>query len=268
MSRKELLPLIEHLNVAIEGSGPDLVLVHGYTTTSEFWAQEAHRLSEKFRVVRFDLLGHGKSPAPLDAEYTIEAFASDVETLIGELHLENPVLAGLSMGGAIALQVALANPGLVSKLVLVSTTAAGVGPDVQAETVLRKISDVGVQEASSEVIRKSFGSTAPPELVSWAEQQVSQTPEHVAREAIQALGTFNVEDRLSSLRVDTLIVVGSEDIITPPECSQRLHDGILGSKLGMLPGIGHFPMLEDPDLFHEVLATFVEDRPGRGGANL
>src|SRR3977135_2482724 len=114
--------------VRISGQGFPLVFVHGFTTTSEFWKEQAEEFSKAYRVIRINLPGHGASPAPPSRGYCLEDFVEDVTRVFRELSIEKAVLIGLSMGGIVAQKFALKHSHLVKALVLVDTTSHGIGP--------------------------------------------------------------------------------------------------------------------------------------------
>lgn len=245
------------LYVDRRGRGPAVIFVHGYTTTSQFWRHQSCAVATDHHAVSVDLRGHGRSSKPVDAAYTIDAFAHDLHDLMGKLGVDEAVLVGLSMGGAIVLRAALEFPDRVRGLVLADTTAHGVGEAVEAVNVLARIRQIGVQAASAEIIEASFAPTAPRDLVDWAKREVSVTPRHVAEEAIVSLGDFDVEARLGEIGCPTLVVVGGEDRITPPALAEVLCNGIADARLVAVPHAAHFPMLEQPVAVTNALRRFL-----------
>ena len=255
--------------VQVSGEGAPLVFVHGFTTTAEFWREQVEAFSTRHQLVRINLPGHGRSPRPEGRKYTIEAFVEDVLKVYRALDIESAVLVGLSMGGTVAQNFALAHPERVRALVLVGATPHGLGADVNVDNVLKAIDELGVVAASQRVIERSFGSAASPDLIEFAKNEVAQTPAFVAREAIASLNASDSRERLASIRVPTLVAVGNEDIITPPSESQALARGIPNSWLNIIPKAGHFPMLEQPIAFNQALSAFLLEQriqPPRVGA--
>jgi 3-oxoadipate enol-lactonase len=246
------------MKVRISGAGFPLLLVHGFTTTSEFWKEQVEEFSSSYKVIRPNLPGHGISPSRAARAYTVDAFVDDLELLTRYFSLARVALVGLSMGGIVAQLFALKYPELLQALVLVDTTAHGVGQDVQTENVLAAIERLGVARASQDVVERSFGSGASQSLVDWAKREVIQTPDFVARAAIVSLGRSDTRAHLHRISTPTLVIVGKEDVITPPAESLVLHDGIPNSMLTVIEEAGHFPMLERPREFNRVLRTFLD----------
>ncbi|MBY3192926.1 MULTISPECIES: alpha/beta fold hydrolase [Rhizobium] len=245
--------------VHVSGAGLPLVFVHGFTTTAQFWREQIEAFSSRYRVIRIDLPGHGVSPRPEGRSYTIAAFANDILAVYRALEIDEAILVGLSMGGTVAQTFTLSHPERVLALVLVGATPHGLGADVNVDNVLKAIDDLGVVQASQNVIERSFGRTAGRDLVEFARQEVAQTPAFVAREAIASLNASDSRANLHDIGVPTLVVVGTEDIITPPGESVVLAEGIPESRLEVIADAGHFPMLEQPQVFNHVLESFLKD---------
>lgn len=248
--------------VRVSGNGYPVVFVHGFTTTAEFWREQVEPFSAAYRVIRINLPGHGVAPRPDSRVYTIDAFVNDVAAVFDALALDQAFLVGLSMGGTIAQNFALRFPHRVRALTLVGATPHGLGPDVNVDNVLKAIEAVGIVKASQNVIDRSFGSQASPELLAFARNEVAQTPEFVARQAIVSLNASDSRASLARLTMPTLVVVGNEDIITPPEQSEALAAGIPHSTLAIVAGAGHFPMLEQPAQFNRLLGDFLARSAG------
>lgn len=243
--------------VQVSGGGSPLIFVHGFTTTAEFWREQIAAFSARYQVIRINLPGHGVSPRPAERAYSIPAFVDDILEVYRAFEINDAVLVGLSMGGTVAQHFTLAHPLMVRALVLVGATPHGLGDDVSVDNVLQAIDDLGVVQASQNVIERSFGSAARRELVEFAKSEVAQTPAFVAREAIASLNASDSRALLSRIDVPTLVVVGDEDIITPPGESVILAEGIAGSRLEIIPAAGHFPMLEQPEVFNRILTDFL-----------
>lgn len=240
------------------GHGPALVFCHGFTTTAAFWREQMQPFAHTHRVVALNLPGHGRAPRPRQRPYTIDAFVADLEGVFDALALDGAVLVGLSMGGTIAQRFALKNPQRLSRLCLVGATPHGLGPDVQAQQVVRAIAELGVERASQAVIDRSFWPGAAPGLLDFARAEVAQTPDYVALEAIASLNAADSRHELALLALPTLVVCGSEDRITPPAQSRLLAEGIAGARLMLIDRAAHFPMLEQPVAFNAALREFLQ----------
>ena len=244
--------------VRIAGQGFPLVFVHGFTTTSEFWREQVEEFSKQYRVIRINLPGHGASPAPTSRNYCIEDFVEDVNRAFRELSIGKAVLIGLSMGGFVAQKFALKYRQLLKALVLVDTTSHGIGPDATDDAFLANVDELGLKKAVQDLSDISFSASASPALLEWARREVIQTPEFVARAAIRSLNEADTRGSLSQIKVPTLVIAGEEDRVTPPQESEMLAEGISESTLSLIPGAGHFSMLEDPVAFNRILRRFLD----------
>jgi 3-oxoadipate enol-lactonase len=266
-SPSEKLPHTETVEIGdmvvqVSGAGTPLVFVHGFTTTAEFWREQTSAFSSRYNVIRINLPGHGISPHPKGRSYTISSFVEDVLQVYRALDIGTSVFVGLSMGGTVAQNFALSHPELVGALVLVGATPHGLGSDRDSDYVLQAIDDLGVIVASQRVIERSFGSAAAADLVAFARDEVAQTPAFVAREAIVSFGESDTRGRLREIKAPTLVIVGDEDNITPPRESRILAQGIPHARLEVVPGAAHFPMLEQPEIFNQLLRDFLEEQEG------
>ena len=106
-----------------------------------------------------------------------------------------------------------------------------------------------------------FRSSASPALLEWTGREVIQTPEFVARAAIRSLNDADTRGSLPQIKMPTLVIAGEEDRVRPPEESEILAKGISDSTLSLIPGAGHFSMLENPVAFNRVLKTFLDGLP-------
>lgn len=248
------------LSVSLYGSGPAVVFIHGYTTTSGFWSYQVEALSDLFKVLVFDLPGHGDSPVAEGMAHSIENFSGVVKDVLDIHNIDKAIVVGLSMGGCIAQQFYFDNPERVVALGLVGTTARSFGPAVGADKVISRIQEIGVANASREVIEKSFSHKTSESIVQWAKEEVSKTPRKVAEEAVRSLYSFDSSSLLGKINVPTFIAVGEEDEISPPSESEYLHEKIQGSEISIIKDAAHFPQLERPEEFNQCLKNFLMRR--------
>jgi 3-oxoadipate enol-lactonase len=244
------------------GSGPAIVLVHGYPFNRTMWDEQVALLRDKYRVVRLDLRGHGQSESS-KGPATMNLMAQDMASLLDQLNISRAVLVGLSMGGYVTLAFYGLFPTRVEKLVLADTRA-------QADTEEGK--KVRAEQAQK-ILAEGMGGIADmmlPKLL--APETVSKRPEVVKRVrammlqtkpegAASALGGMAVREdqteRLSEIKVPTLILVGREDAITPVADSEKMHAAIAGSRFLVIENAGHVSNIEQPEQFNRVLSDFL-----------
>ena len=240
---------------------PAVLLLHGLGADSTSWGYQVPLLSEfGLRPIVPDLPGFGKSIAGYK-HWTISKVASDVAMMLRKLTEEPVIAVGISMGGTVALQLALDFPRLVNKLVLISTFARlrpkrfdemGFllgrfviahmrGKEYQAGLVARRM----FPRPEQEYLRK--------ELI----QQILQSNEHVYRQAMQSLALFDVHTRLDEIRMPTLVISGENNSTVPIANQIELANGIQGAKHVVIPDAGHALIVDQVARFNSELLGFI-----------
>ena len=257
------------------GEGPVLVLIHGITSSSASWEPVLPALAEHFTILAPDLLGHGQSDKPA-GDYSLGSHACLVRDLMLTLGHERATIAGHSLGGGIAMQVAYQFPELVNRLVLVAS--GGLGREVSAflravtlpgsELVLPLIASRPVLDAGAAISRAlgRVGLQAGSDLAeiargiaSLAEVGARRAFVHTARAVIDTGGQrIDARDRLYLAEaIPSLIVWGGIDPIIPAGHGRRAHELMPGNRLELFDHAGHFPHLDEPLRFVRVLRDFV-----------
>lgn len=230
----------------------DLVFIHGAGGNRAVWTYQSRRFSQHHRVVAVDLPGHGLSKERPRA--TLAEYADYVRSVISTRFLSSPIVVGHSLGGAIALRMALDTPTEVGGLVLVGTGARlRVLPDFFA--ALREDSD----KALSLIGRYAFSPQTPKELVAKALGEMKKRGPDLLIGDFAAGDGFDVTAEINRINAPTLVIVGRDDRLTPAEYSDYLSKHIPGAQLRVIDGAGHMVMLEQPDVFNSVLEAFVEN---------
>ncbi len=257
------------------GEGEAILLIHGLAGSSRTWDDVIPTLAEHYDVIAPDLLGHGESAKPL-GDYSLGAFASGIRDLLSMLDVPTVTVVGHSFGGGIAMQLAYQHPHLVDRIVLVGS--GGLGREVS--WLLRILTLPGaeylmpiwfprpiVERATGvgrELGRRNIRSPRLAEM--WrAYSSLAGAPNRTAfvrtmRGIIEPGGQMvNALDRLYlAAHLPTLIVWGDHDGIIPVEHAYAAHKAIEGSQLEILEGAGHFPHVESPDVFNDVLIDFMQ----------
>lgn len=227
-----------------------LLLVHGAAGSHLSWRRQFDELSERFRIIAVDLPGHGLSEGA--GEATISRYREFVAGLMDSLELEDVVLGGHSMGGAVALEIALENPGRLGGLVLVGTGARlRVLPAIFS--MLREDYEVVVRGMA----RFVFGSDASEELVEEEKQLMANCAPEVILKDFTACDSFDVMEQVGQIKLPSLIVCGENDALTPLKYSEFLHDKIEESELVLFEQCGHMPMLEKSEEFNARVSSFL-----------
>jgi pimeloyl-ACP methyl ester carboxylesterase len=258
------------------GEGPAIVLVHGVTSRSGVWLEFMQDLVDAgYSVIAPDLFGHGASAKP-KGDYSLGAYASGVRDLLGLLGFESATVVGHSLGGGIAMQLAYQFPEYCERLVLISS--GGLGREVSP--LLRAATLPGAELVMPLIVRDwavragtavsgflgRFGLHPRPDLLeagggyaSLVDSDAQLAFLHTLRAVIDAGGQkVSAMDRLYlAERLPTLIIWGERDPIIPVEHGRRAHEAIPHSRMVEIPGAGHWPQLDHPQLVCDELTDFI-----------
>jgi pimeloyl-ACP methyl ester carboxylesterase len=240
---------------AYQADDPDrwpLVLIHGAGGEHLSWPSQLRRLSG-YRVYTPDLPGHGKSKG--HGRQGIPSYGESVVTWIHGLELPKVFLAGHSMGGGIALWLAIHHPELVRGLVLIST---GARLPVNLSLIEELATQVGFPTAVDKITSWSFSSRVEPAVVENVRKHMLDTRPSVMVGDFRACDRFDLSNRLGEVKVPTLVLVGDEDKMTPERFAEGLAEGIPGAELSVISGAGHMLPLEQPDEVARAVRGFME----------
>lgn len=236
---------------------PPLVLVHGAGGNLYHWPPALRRLPG-YDVYALDLPGHGKSEGP--GRDSIQGYVEVVRDWAQALDLPPFVLAGHSMGGAIAQTFALQYPHMLRGIVLVATGARlRVHPDI-----LQGIQE-DMERVGSLLVDWAYGQRATPDLKRQFLQQFTSVPQDVMYGDWAACDVFDVRDRLSDIQVPALVIAGSMDKMTPEKYGRFMAERIPQADLAVIEGGGHMLMQEQPLLVTQTIRGFLDRlRDGKG----
>ena len=256
------------------GAGPPLLFIHAFPVGRGMWEPQVEFFARHFRVITYDCRGFGRSEAPTaPTAYSQALSVEDAEGLLAHVGAVPAAVCGLSMGGAIALNLALAHPASVRALVLCDTGAGSEDPGTfrarcveYAETARRGMDGFFETMMLWPVFADFMKGQRETQLL--REMVLGQTPHGIGLTALYTLAprppVFELRERLEALEVPTLVVYGERDEACVPS-SQFLAKTIPSSRLWMVPGASHFPNLDDPTGFNETVLRFLRaagaDRP-------
>ncbi|MEV5430473.1 3-oxoadipate enol-lactonase [Streptomyces sp. NPDC052701] len=251
------------LNHRAEGPGtaPPLLLGPSLGTSYALWDQVAPELSATHRVIRWDLPGHGGSAAGLIGPgATVGDLAALVLALADALGVERFAYAGVSLGGAVGLHLAVHHPERLSSLAVICSSAhfGGAGPWRERAALVRREGLAGL--ARSADTRWFTPGFTVPGLV--ADHRAADPDAYAA--CCDALAAFDLRDRLAEIAVPTLLVAGREDPATPPAHLRQIADAVPGAALVEIPGASHLAPAQCPEVVLAALRTHFEGPAGRG----
>lgn len=254
---------VDGLRVAYEraGTGPPLVLLHGYVGDGPtLWRRQLEGLCDDFTVVAWDAPGAGGSSDPPES-FGMAGYADCLAGFIRRLGLERPHVAGLSFGGALALELYRRHPAVPRTLILASAYAGWAGSlpaDVAGQRLRQALVLAGLspEEFAGTLLPTMFSPTTPPEVVEAF--RANMLGFHPA--GVRAMARASAEDLrgvLPHVRVPTLLVYGDQDVRAPLTVAQDLHAAITGSTLVVLPDAGHVCNTEVPEAFNRAVRSFL-----------
>lgn len=228
-----------------------VLLLHGAGGTHQHWLYQVRDLPHSASLA-LDLPGHGRSEGP--GRDTIAAYGDWLVGFLDAANLAQAVLVGHSMGGAIALDVALRYPKRVAGLGLIATGARLPVAPALLDSIQQD------PAASVEMIGAwAFGPEAPAEMVRLGKRQIGATPVDVLLRDFRACDAFDVRERLAHLNRPTLVVCGTQDRMTPVKYSVYLRDQIAGARLQLVDGAGHMIQIERPEAVARALGAFLTE---------
>jgi pimeloyl-ACP methyl ester carboxylesterase len=237
------------LYYAQAGQGqPALLFVHGAGGDHTIWGEQLRELAPNFSVAALDLNGHGRSPAREGEGF--QTYTEDVLAVLEALAMPT-VVVGHSMGGAIALMVALQRPKNLVGLGLVGT-----GAKLRVHPQILELCQTDFERAIDFIVQWAFAEQSPPELRERARAQMRRTGADALFRDFSSCNTFDVMARLSEIALPTLILCGRDDKLTPVKYSEYLQQNIPTAQLKIIEGAGHMVMLEQPRAVTTALREF------------
>jgi non-heme chloroperoxidase len=248
------------------GSGPPVVLLHGWALSHEVWDRSVYSLvTQGFRAIAVDLRGHGRSSQPFTG-YDVQRLGADVVALIEGLGLERVTLVGWSLGGLTAFRVAAVRPDLVAKLVLVCSNgvAASRQPglpfgaaaaDVEEAVLAAELTDRVASRESQ--IRSAVQKGMPESTVQWLLSLTMRVPSWAGRGCLHTLLNTDQVDDAATLEPPLVQIVGEFDPILSKRAAAWLIDRVPVARQLHVEGSGHFPMFENAERFNTALMDAV-----------
>jgi len=237
-----------------DAGAPFLVLPCSLGTSRELWDPE--RYARHFRVLRYELRGHGESDTP-PGPYTVEQLAGDALDLLDELGVERASWIGLSLGGMVAMWIAACAPERVDRLVLACTSARVPSPQVYAERA-GVVRAQGVEPVADAVVARWFTPAASDELRARFRAILVATPSEGYAGCCEAVADWDFGERLGDIVAPTLVVAGAEDESTPAAHTDLLVQRIPGARGTVLEGAAHLANLEQPAAFADAALAHLE----------
>jgi pimeloyl-ACP methyl ester carboxylesterase len=250
-------------------AAPTIVFGHGLLFSGWMFQAQVAALRADYRCVAIDWRGHGDTPASPDG-YDMDSLTADVVALIDMLGVAPVHYVGLSMGGFVGLRLAARHGELLRSLTLLDTSADAESPDHvgqyrQLAAIYRLVGMIG--PVRSKVLPLMFGPefrTAPenqPVLDEWTARLRRGSRAGIRKAVLGVANRPSVHDELVKISVPTLMIVGLDDMATPPDQAERIAAGIAGARLEKLAACGHSSAVERPDEVNSLLRDFLAAAP-------
>lgn len=243
------------------GSGPPLVLLHGWPLDSRQWRRQLEGLSDGFRVVAWDAPGAGRSSDP-PGTFRLADWADCLAEFIEALDLAPANVAGLSFGGGLALELFHQHPEAVRSLILMSAYA-GWGGSLPAEQVRQRLeltrrnSMLPPEQWAPALIDTLLAEGARPELADELATMLADLHPEATRTALEAFAEADLSDMLPAVDVPTLLLYGELDVRSPRVVWEAIHRAIAGSRLVLIPDVGHMVDMQAAERCNEEIRAFL-----------
>jgi 3-oxoadipate enol-lactonase len=239
---------------------PWLVLSNSLAADHSMWDPQVPLLTARYRVLRYDTRGHGRSAAP-EGLYSFAMLVDDVVRIMDHHGIGRAAFMGLSLGGMTGLGLAIEHGGRLDKLVCCDARADAPEPYVKAWderlAVVEREGLPGILQGTVERWLVPSFRAAHPEVVAKVERMILATPPAGYRGCAEALKRLDYLKDLPRIAVPTLFVVGAEDLGAPPEVMRRMAEAVPGAKLAVIPDAAHLPNLDNTPAFNEAIAGFL-----------
>lgn len=245
----------------VAGSGPVVVLLHGFTLDTRMWDDQFLALAQQFQVIRYDLRGFGRSDAPTTESYS---HIEDLKALLDRLEIKRAVLVGLSKGGAVALDFALTYPGRVRALVLIDTVLGGFPWSAEGSArdalVWQRAQEGGIPAAKESWLTHPIFAPAlrQPAVAARLRQILDDySGWHFVNPNPERSLDPPAAQRLAELRLPVLALVGELDVADFRAITELMAREAPSARQVIVPGAGHMANMEAPDLVLQLIADFL-----------
>lgn len=254
-----MTPVEVHHVVTGPADGPALVLSNSLGSTLEMWDRQAPVLAERFRLIRYDARGHGRSPVP-PGPYSIDDVGQDLVALLDRLGIERAHVAGVSLGGMTAMWMGIHAPERIDRLVLCCTSAKLGPPEGWAERAATvrahgtgAVAPPGVARWLTEPYR-----AAHPEVAAELQTMIAATPAEGYASACAIIERMDLEPRLGEIRAPTLVIAAAQDPSTPPEHGERIAAAIPAARYELVQDAAHLAVIERPEAVTPLIIEHLE----------
>jgi 3-oxoadipate enol-lactonase len=254
-----------HHEINGEPGAPPVLLLDSLGSTLAMWERQVPTLAERFLVVRCDTRGHGESPVP-PGPYVIDDLVDDATALLENLGIERAHVAGLSLGGMIAMRLAARNPERVDCLALLCTSAQLGPPETWAERA-QTVRAKGTGAVADTVVARWLTKArreADPQTAAYLREMIASTPSDGYAACCDLIRELDLREDLPAITAPTLVVAGADDPSTPPVHLQKIAAAISGARLVELADCAHLAAIDQADAVTSLLVEHFSDAAHSG----
>ena len=245
------------IDYQVTGQGRAVLMSHGYSATRHMWDGQHAKLGDRYRMISWDMRGHGATDSPSDpARYSHALTVADMKALLDHLGIRRAVIGGLSLGGTMSLEFWVAHPEMVEALILCDT-----GPGYRNAEARAKWNERAMTRATELEARglEALGGRSREMREAMSHHRSAQGLAHAAR-GMLAQQDSRVIDALGSITVPTIVIVGDKDEPFVAPC-EYMAKKIPGARLEVIKNAGHSSNLDQPDAFNRVFVEFLDSLP-------
>jgi 3-oxoadipate enol-lactonase / 4-carboxymuconolactone decarboxylase len=246
-----------HYELEGEDGPPVVMFANSLGTTLEMWDDQMPALRGRFRALRFDMRGHGRSPAP-PGPYTVDELADDALALLDHLGIARVIFCGLSLGGAVGMAIARRAPERLDRLVL-CCTALEFGPAEQWHERAATARSQGMAAIAPGGMERWFTPDADPELVARFDAMLRAQPVDGYAACCEAIAALDLRGSLTDVDIATLTIAGADDPVTPPAKLDAIRAEIAGARGTVIDGGRHMVNAERAEPFTRTLLAFLRE---------
>jgi 3-oxoadipate enol-lactonase len=251
-----------HYELSGPSDAPLVLLSNSLGTRLEIWDPQLPALAQRYRVLRYDGRGHGRSTAPA-GPYSLEMLADDVVGLLDGLSIERAHFCGLSMGGMVGQLLGARHASRFRSLALCST-ACHLAPKEFWDQRIKAVNEGGTAAIADAVVERWFTEAfraEPSIVVERVRRMIVETPAHGYAACCAAIRDMDLRETIRAIRLPTLIIAGDKDPATPPAKAYEIGERIPGAKLEVIPDAAHLVSIEQDVAFDASLLAFLDRQP-------
>ena len=248
-----------HYELSGRADAPVVMLSNSLGTRLEMWDPQMQALTERYRILRYDSRGHGRSDAP-DGPYTIDLLADDALGLLDALDIEQVHFCGLSKGGMVGQVLGARHGDRLISLALCSTSCHMPARELWEERIrvarkdgMAALADGVVERWFTEAFRRE-----PSIAVDRVRQMILDTPAHGYAACCAAIRDMDLRELIRDIRLPTLVIVGDKDPATPPKMAEEIRSRIPGARLEVVPDAAHLLNIEQDVVFDAALTSLLD----------